>query len=504
MASINGNEILENLKIARNKTPKHFGTISQNGKVLASAQGSKPVEAEPIKHKLSPKQSFLNQIQNYNDFIVQNDLDAEKINPGHDYDFTAFTSPEDWKVESQRLKDRFSDRQAEIKQNANNGEFQGLELEGGMPSYEITQNMSPEQYAEYEAKYLTPSKGESLQETQVQQSKHRQANANVFDRIEQQIKADEARPEFSKELVALKALQNEQRNGKPRYTSAGSHRDELNITQPRKEVQALQDANKPSAFDRIKSLVAVQMFPVAKGIASTVGSVARLKKQYEKEGAGSVLEDVGSGTMARLAAPFSDSSSKFWKDRLNTKDGEAGNVGSAVADEAMMGLGGGFLGRAVGTGYKSMRRGGEMLRHRATKAGKARQKLANDHIDYGHKFLTNIGMPSNIAKGKISAKDAEGTAHRVYENMSKPLKHKPYGGSESLGSTLTHNIRRKLDSRAMLQRNDNEINSLFDQGKTLKQAKSHQKKHWESQPNQYQQIGAVMGGGLGLAGNTGL
>ncbi len=165
MANIDGDEVLRQLKQARSRTPKHSGTISQNGNVLARARGNKPLEAETISEKpLSPKKSFLKQIQNYNDFLVQNDLDAEKINLDHDYDFSAFTSARDWKIESQRLADRLSDRKIEIKQNEDAGEFAGMELENGVPSFESTKNMSDEEFKAYEQKYLLPSKGETLRE----------------------------------------------------------------------------------------------------------------------------------------------------------------------------------------------------------------------------------------------------------------------------------------------------------------------------------------------------
>ena len=115
------------------------------------------IEAEA---KPSPQDQFLKQIEAYNDFIIQNDLDAEKIDPEHDYDFTAFTSPEDWAVESERLADRLNDRKIEIKQNEDAGEFEGKELEGGMPSFEEVQNMDEDEFKAYEAKYLTPNDNE--------------------------------------------------------------------------------------------------------------------------------------------------------------------------------------------------------------------------------------------------------------------------------------------------------------------------------------------------------
>ena len=46
----------------------------------------------------------------------------------------------------------------------------------------------------------------------------------------------------------------------------------------------------------------------------------------------------------------------------------------------------------------------------------------------------------------------------------------------------------------MLQRNDNEINTLFSQGHSLNKAKQMQKKQWNKLPTQGMQIG----GGLGI------
>ena len=179
---IDGNQVLEDLKRARNKTPKHFGTISSNGKVLATAQGNKPFEGNTFSPKpLSQKEQFLKQIRQYNDFIIQNDLDADSINPDHDYDFSAFTSPEDWDIESERVADRLSDRKMEIAQNTNNGQFQNMELENGVPSYEAVQNMDDEQFKEYEKKYLLPSKDETLKEPvqQIKQIKAKSIGGNV-------------------------------------------------------------------------------------------------------------------------------------------------------------------------------------------------------------------------------------------------------------------------------------------------------------------------------------
>ena len=395
MASIDGNKIIDEIKAKRSKTPQNSGTISSNGKVLAEVKNSKPIADKIQSEPPTNKEKFIKQIEDYNDFIVANDLDAEMISPNHDYDFSAFSSNDDWNIESQRVKDRLSDRMEEIKQNEDAGEFQGMELENGIPSHDAVQDMDDEQFKAYEQKYLTPTEGETLLEPlkQIKQSpivvakptispdtiipasieskaplnmskpnafKHSgdmksNDNTALFKRIERQITADEARPEFSKELADLKALQDEQRNGKPRYKKP-SLRNQTSFVRPTtlqgtnqqiKEVQALRDRDKPSTLDRVRSFAAEQSFPVAKTIASAIGSASRLKDQYQKEGAVSIAEDLSNSTMSGLAAPFSARSSKFWKDRLNTPDSEAGRLGSKIGDSAVMGLGGGLLGRGM-------------------------------------------------------------------------------------------------------------------------------------------------------------
>ena len=567
MASIDGNKIIDQIKEKRDRTAKNSGTISTNGKVLASVQDSTPTVGNTQSEPMTNNQKFLKQIEDYNDFIVQNDLDAEQIDPSNDYDFSAFTSPEDWAIESDRLADRLSDRKIEIKQNENAGEFANMELEGGVPSYEAVKSMSDEEFSSYEKKYLLGDTSQSqstesapkktvstatiprdvatvsadtipttVSATSTEPPAHKTSKipADVGSRVQGEdwsiFSADGARDfvvdglgsffrgredgrdrRYVPKDLYIKNLEREKRAQLDASHNKQEAKDKNradDITAVRNLKRKNQIKPEQSTFEKVERIAVNSLpMPMKYGYNSakdTINSGIKLKDEVHRHGIANAASDVGTGFMARLAQPFDSKSSRWWKNKQNLQNSEASNLGTNIADEAMMGLGGGLLGRTVGTGYRSMKRGGEMLRHSAVKAGKARQELANDHIDYGHKFLTGIGMPSNIAKGKISAKDAEGTGHRVYENITKPLKRKPYGGSESLGSTLTHNIRRKVDSRAMLQRNDDEINSLFNQGKTLKQAKSHQKKHWESQPNQYQQIGAVMGGGLGLSGNSGL
>ena len=64
---IDGNEVLKQIKADRKKTPENSGTITSNGKVLASAKGSEPSEADSLAKEipLTVQESFLNQIEQY-------------------------------------------------------------------------------------------------------------------------------------------------------------------------------------------------------------------------------------------------------------------------------------------------------------------------------------------------------------------------------------------------------------------------------------------------------
>ena len=52
---------------------------------------------------------FLKQIRDYNNLIKSNNLDAEKIDPKYDYDFSAFKKPEDFQTEAKRLSKKYYD-----------------------------------------------------------------------------------------------------------------------------------------------------------------------------------------------------------------------------------------------------------------------------------------------------------------------------------------------------------------------------------------------------------
>ena len=228
------------------------------------------------------KQKFLKQIEDYNDFIVQNDLDAEMVNADHDYDFSAFISPEDWAVESERLADRLSDRKTEIKQNDDNGEFQGLELENGVPSYEAVKNMDDEQFAEYEAKYLTPSN-----DAQVEKSKQtipvvtdeNQTDSNITD-VNATIKSsgtpppkDPGKVDFSDDIAELGS------------DSSASKETEYEFSLP-------------MAWELVKGT-----HPGIKNAIDTIDSVGKVIDQGQPINA---LHDAGRGVMRGLAETAGD------------------------------------------------------------------------------------------------------------------------------------------------------------------------------------------------------
>ncbi len=137
------------------KTPSTDEIVA---KLVGAKKQKKPSNTRSSRSKA--KANFLKQIEAYNDYLVQNDLEAEPIDVANDYDFSAFKSLKDYRAESERLTNRLNDRQEELKQNVDAGEFTGKELEGGMPSFEEVQNMSEDEFKAYEAKYLTPNVNE--------------------------------------------------------------------------------------------------------------------------------------------------------------------------------------------------------------------------------------------------------------------------------------------------------------------------------------------------------
>lgn len=182
-----------------------------------------------------------------------------------------------------------------------------------------------------------------------------------------------------------------------------------------------------------------------------------------------------------------------WKNQYEIPNSEAGRIGEDIGDNAVMGLLGGAVGKIAGNAYRNIRLGGETLRKRASVAAADAEKRAEDYVDYGHKFLNRIGMPSNIAKGKISAKDTAMVRQNAYENLTKKLPKERYTDSNNLFDSLINNAKRNRDSRAMLQKNDEEINNLFEKGIPLKDALKVQQQRIDQIPSTARDAGSILG-----------
>ncbi len=583
--TIDGNEVLRQLKKARSKTPQNSGSITQNGKILAAVQDSQPISGKEPQVQLTPKQQFLKQIENYNDFTIKNDLDAEQINPEHDYDFDAFTSPEDWQVESQRLKDHLSDRKIEIKQNEDAGEFAGMELENGVPSYEATQNMSDEEYAEYEKKYLLPSPNEFRKEPATL-SKSAPSEVITPSSIEAKQPFKPSKPNFIKtsrdaspELIALRA-KNKADNERPdnggvaipvdvgsRVGDTGAlnlardfvqdglgsffkGRDEMRdrrylprdlyVAEKKRlhkksvndkieadklaEVQKLR-TREPKPSSQMKNTeskpidwknVATNTFPVSlvsdsvNNAQDAYRSLQKIREQSDKYGASTVAQDAGKGVMGGLAdmtgsvlnvgglvknpaGNYAKESAQWWKNRQEIPNSESARLGEALGDSAVLGVVGGIAGRGLGSMYKSVRYSAEDARKRIT-------RLANDRARMIHERQTKMDKPwtgTSSSGAKPNRPSLTENRQRVYENLTQ-LPEKKNILTDGIGVTVKRSAERAFGEKAMIQKNDDQLSQLFSKTGSLKKAKSHQKKNWESTPVQYQKIGAGLGGAVGL------
>jgi len=483
----------------------------------------------PIEKKL--KQKFLKQIEAYNDFILQNDLNHDLINVDNDYDFSAFTSAEDWAIESERLSDRLSDRKIEIAQNEDNGEFQGMELEGGSPSYEAVKNMSDEQFAEYEAKYLTSPITEdepidvapSVEVSKVNPveidpvvAEANTTDQNITTPVDFNVSSEVTKPlpvkseyEFSIPLAweLFKGTHPGIQNAIDAVDSVGKVIDQ---GQP---VNALQDGARG----------------VMSGLADTAGSIA----------------DLG-GLVPNHVADMAHKSADWWRDQYEIVDSESGNVGTKIGSEAVTGLLGGAVGKVAGRTYQGMKRGGEALRKRSIAVAKDREDMAKSHglssleaaitrqkayenatnvpprhsytkalfgdtqpvggsaridpVPYGHPmsdkdYLTKALREKNHMDGKYLA--GKGSRKIDYSNVFEPSTPRAYPAPARLFDTALHNAKRKLNSRAMLKRNDEEIETMFNQGTPLDDALKISQERWDKIPDTARDAGLVMG--LGVA-----
>jgi hypothetical protein len=172
----------------------------------------------------------------------------------------------------------------------------------------------------------------------------------------------------------------------------------------------------------------------------------RLRNQINSDGIGSTLQDVANGTMAELAAPFSKSSSQWWKDRLNNRDSEAGSIGKKLADEAMLGVAGGIAGKGIGEVYKRLKRAGEMYGHRIKKVANERGDLAMHNQEFvkdlkeqiGNDKLSTLMNPDKVVKIRdmdtLAKQKVEALRQKAYESMTTVPPRKSYlhaiGGTE--------------------------------------------------------------------------
>jgi len=532
---IDGNEILKQIKADRSKTAKNSGAITSNGKVLASSKGSEASEADSLtkEKSLTQQEQFLNQIEQYNDFIIQNDLDTDKIDVINDYDFSAFETPEDWAIESERLADRLSDRKIEIKQNEYAGEFAGMELENGVPSYEAVQNMDDEQFAEYEAKYLTPFNAkaqvkEAVQTVPVVYANQTDENATI-QKFEPPITPndDNVKVDFSDDIAELSSSSNESKEQEYEFSL-------------------------PAAWELLKG--------THSGIKNAIDSVDSVGKVIEQGQPINALQDAGRGVMHGLAdtagdiadlgglvpnavADIAHESADWWEDQYEIVNSEAGNIGTNIGTEAVAGGAGGVIGKGVGKVYQGLKQGGEALRKRATTAAKDREAMALekgmsplesvitkqkayenmtnvpprhsyakaligdaqpiagsmriDPIPYGHSMTKEDYLTKAIReKNHLNGKDLD-SGYTAYDVLNPVAGKMEYPTVTRILDTAIHNAKHKLDSRAMLKRNDTEIETMFNQGTPLDKALKIRQNRWDRLPAQGTQAGALIGLGIG-------
>ena len=489
--------------------------------------------------KKSLKESFLKQIEDYNDFIVQNDLDIEKINVDHDYDFSAFTSPEDWAVESERLADRLSDKKIEIAQNEDAGEFAGMELENGMPSYEATKNMSDEEFAEYEKKYLAPSEAAEppiVEMPEIVEDVVAPTDTNATD-VNATVLPVAVRPPDQNKTILMNV--------------DSSPADRINPAPVKNEPEY--EFSLPVAWELVKG--------THPGIQNAVDAVDSVGKVIDQGQPINALQDVGRGVMSGLAdtagsiadlgglapnsvADVAHDSADWWKDQYEIVDSEAGNIGTNLGTEAVAGVAGGIVGKVAGTGYRALKESGETLRKRATVVAKDTEKRAKlygqspleaaiarqtsyenmtnvpprhsyskafvgdaqpvagsvriDPIPYGHPMGKEDLLTKALReRNHILGKDLDGglPAYDVFNpiagKMSNPT-------SSRLFDTALHNAKRKLGDRTMLKKNDIELESIYTQGTPLDDALKIRQDRWDQIPDTARDAGIVMGLGAAM------
>ncbi len=477
--------------------------------------------------KKSLKESFLKQIEDYNDFIVQNDLEDDLINADNDYDFSAFNSPEDWAVESERLADRLSDRKVEIQQNEDAGEFAGMEIENGMPSYEATKNMSDEEFAEYEKKYLDPSTDNAVKE-EVAPSNY----LSEEDAEDMAVPVEVTPSAFRNQIEMVDSDPNVKKNTEPSASVEVAPPIEAVAQKSATPEETVAVADDPKSEDQEYEFSLPLAWELVKGthpgIKNAVDAVDSVGKVIDQGQPINAVQDVGRGVMSGLAdtagsiadlgglapnsvADVAHDSADWWKDQYEIVDSEAGNIGTNLGTEAVAGVAGGIVGKVAGTGYRALKESGETLRKRAAVVAKDTEKRAKlygqspleaaiarqtsyenmtnvpprhsyskafvgdaqpvagsvriDPIPYGHP-MTKENLLTKVIREKnhLNGKDLDGGGYSAYDVLNPVAGKMAYPTTTRLLDTALHNAKRKVDSRAMLRKNDTELNDLYGQG----------------------------------------
>ncbi len=263
------------------------------------------------------------------------------------------------------------------------------------------------------------------------------------------------------------------------------------------------------------------------GIQNTVDTVDSVGKVIDQGQPINALQDAGRGVMRGLAdtagsiadlggllpnkvSDMAHESADWWKDQYEIVDSEAGNIGTNLGTEAVAGVAGGIVGKVAGTGYRALKESGETLRKRATTAAKdtekrakllgqspleaaiARQKVYEnmtnvpprhsytkafigdaqpaggsvriDPVPYGHPMSKEDLLTKALReKNHMNGKDLDG-GYSAYDVLNPVAGKMEYPTTTRLLDTALHNAKRKVDSRAMLRKNDTELNDLYGQG----------------------------------------
>ena len=227
------------------------------------------------------------------------------------------------------------------------------------------------------------------------------------------------------------------------------------------------------------------------------------------------------------------------KDQYEIVNSEAGNIGTNAGSEAVAGVTGGAVGKGFGSVYKKMKQGGEALRKRATTVAtdtekraklygqtplesaitrqKAYENMTNvpprysytkalfgdaqpvagsvriDPIPYGHPMSDKDYLTKALRERRhMDGNDLNG-GYTAYDVLNPVAGKMEYPTSARLMDAIGHNVKRKVNSRAMLKRNDAELETMFNQGTPLDTAISISNDRWSKLPNTARDAGILMG-----------